>query len=330
MSAALVLRQFRHGVRMRASLAANLRHVRRLRESPRGGGPLVAVLLLEHLGDLVACGPVARRVKERHPGCHLVWGVRRQYRELVEANPDVDTTLGLHCLSERLLLARSGVFDRVYDLHFPERYCSLCREPARREGGSPVGLGDYFRHGGILAAFARTAGLPALDDAPRLAIPRAAAARVDRLGLPERYVAVCCSSNFPAKDWPAARWAELAGRVTGEIGVPVVEVGTVPVLPPAYRSAEMCGRLSILESAEVIRRAALFVGVDSGPAHLCCAVGTRGVVLMGSFLGFERYNPFSGPWVRGEGVEIVGGGGAVADLPVDLVFAAAREALHAP
>jgi len=281
-------------------------------------------MLLEHLGDIVACEPVARELRKRDPACFLVWGVRRQYRELVDAHPDVDLVLPLHCLTERLLLARGGLFDEVVDLHFDDRWCSLCSRPPRRASGSPIGLDNYFQYGGILAAFAKSAGLPALEDAPRVYIPETVVQRVDRLGLPARFVAINGSSNFAEKDWRPERWSELAAEIARDFGLPVIEIGLTPVLATAPTLPELglCGRLSILESAEVIRRAALFVGVDSGPAHLANAVVTPGVVLMGTFLGFPRYQPFSGPYANGEGAEIVRSVGTVADIPVAAVLAA--------
>ena len=56
----------------------------------------------------------------------------------------------------------------------------------------------------------------------------------------------------------------------------------------------MAGMLSILETAEVIRRAELFVGIDSGPAHLANAVATPGVILIGQYNAFKRFMPYSG------------------------------------
>ena len=44
-------------------------------------------------------------------------------------------------------------------------------------------------------------------------------------------------------------------------------------------SRNLCGQTGIAESAEIIRRATLFIGIDSGPSHLANAVKTPGVIL---------------------------------------------------
>ncbi len=95
--------------------------------------------------------------------------------------------------------------------------------------------------------------------------------------------------------------------------------------PATARVLNLCGRLSILETAEVIRRSALFIGIDSGPAHLANAVGTPGVILLGDFLGFRRYMPYSGGYKNGTNGRIVYADRTVRNIPADAVL---REISH--
>lgn len=327
-------RTVRHETRVRLSFTGNSRILQGVRSRIRKedpGRPIIAIMLLEHLGDIVACEPVARYLKQGRKDAYLVWGVKHAYREIVEHNPSVDMTLDIHCLSERLRLVEAGLFDEVIDLHFHDRYCSLCSRPLRKTHTEhAINLGNYFSFGGILSALSLSAGLPALDEPPRVYIPAASVHRIDSLNLPDRFIAVNCSSNAREKDWPAAKWTELADLIMNRFSVSVVEVGNSPVLSFSGhpKHIDLCGRLSILDSAEVIRRASLFIGIDSGPAHIANAVGTYGLVLMGSYLGFERYNPFSGGYGNGRNAEIIHQDGSIVDLPVDRVFASAKKALH--
>lgn len=326
-------RRLRHDIRVRLNFARNNFMLRKLRVRLKRESPerrLVAVMLLEHLGDIVACEPVAHHLRKRDPDAFIVWCVKKTYRELIDTNPLIDKTVVVHCLSERLMLSNSGVFDEVVDLHLSDRYCSLCSRPLKSKNNSVVSLNTYFKYGGILSAFSQSAGLPPLDGQPNVYVPQDAVRRVEALHLPERFVAVNCSSNTIEKDWPEAKWKELSEKIMKNYGLSVVEIGILPLLSgindPNY--VDLCNRLSILESAEVIRRARLFVGIDSGPAHLANAVGTAGVILMGSYLGFTRYMPFSGRYGKGEGVAIVHNAGPAADIPVDTVFAAVKETFN--
>ncbi len=59
---------------------------------------------------------------------------------------------------------------------------------------------------------------------------------------------------------------------------------------------DLQGKLTLAETAAVLRRCALFVGNDSGPAHLSAAVGTRTLVLFGPTL-VSKNHP-KGPQVK--------------------------------
>ena len=92
-----------------------------------------------------------------------------------------------------------------------------------------------------------------------------------------------------AKCWPVEHWQELLGRLTLERGdLRMVLVGGTPDVTRARQItgdlpwpnlADWTGRLNIAELAAVAERAAVFVGADSGPAHLAAAVRTPVVVL---------------------------------------------------
>ena len=48
----------------------------------------------------------------------------------------------------------------------------------------------------------------------------------------------------------------------------------------------LSNKLSILSTAEVIKRSSIFIGLDSGPSHIANAVGTKGIILMGDYYHF--------------------------------------------
>lgn len=78
----------------------------------------------------------------------------------------------------------------------------------------------------------------------------------------------------------------------------------------------------------MIRRATLFIGIDSGPAHMANAVGTPGVILIGSYLGFKNYMPFSGSYKSGGKATIIYGNGPVSHISVERVFQAVNNYLN--
>ena len=111
-----------------------------------------------------------------------------------------------------------------------------------------------------------------------------------------------------------------------------VEVGlssNLTVSSPAYRN--LCGQLTILETAEVIRRARYFIGLDSGPSHLANATGTFGFILMGSLNEFPAYNPYSGAYGRQENCVFIRlEGQPCAQLPLVMVRDAIDKKMEVP
>jgi ADP-heptose:LPS heptosyltransferase len=290
----------------------------------------IGIGLVEHFGDIVACEPVARQLRAMHPDAEICWVVRDVFRELIDSHPAIDTTIAVDCLTDWIKWRSHGAFDKVVDLHVNQRICQHCGVPLVKKDGDPSITGDnHFHQGSLLRAFSLGAGIRPQDAAPRVHITESVVQAVDALELPERYVVLHCNSNNTDKDWNYDHWTELAQRLRQQ-GLAVVEVGLTPVLPQGAASVDLCGRTSLLQMAEVIRRAVLFVGVDSGPAHLANAVGASGVVLLGQLGPFKSYNPFSGDYGAGRRVKLVrNADGPARLLALDTVVAAVWSALEA-
>lgn len=291
----------------------------------------IAIALVEHFGDIVACEPIVGHLRREFPDAHITWIVRPEYRELIDTHPEIDETLTVGCLTEWMLLRQSGLFDRIFDLHFQQRICADCGVPlVKLEDESGVTLQNYYAFGPLLHAFCRAGGVPVLDETPHLYIPPSAVLRVDMLNLPDSFVAVHCRSNETARDWTAEAWNGLARHLAAR-GHAIVEIGsgTGVLRPePGMRLISLLGVTSLLETAEVIRRARLFVGIDSGPAHFANAVGTPGVIILGKYHAFDCYLPYSGAYGSGGVAEIVyAESGPAAAVTVDAVCAAADRRL---
>ncbi|NQT12266.1 MAG: glycosyltransferase family 9 protein [Planctomycetes bacterium] len=108
-----------------------------------------------------------------------------------------------------------------------------------------------------------------------------------------------------AKQWPVEHWRELVGRVILRLGARVVLVGegddravATAILGrrPWPGVADWTGRLGLMELAALLEEANLFVGADSGPAHLAAAVGAPVVVLFSGTNTPRQWQP------RGEAV----------------------------
>ncbi|AQG79663.1 glycosyltransferase family 9 protein [Spirosoma montaniterrae] len=306
----------------------------RLLKARLGNRRIVAIILSEQMGDIIACEPVAREVRRQHPHEYIIWVVREPYLELVRYHPDLDGFLIEKCPSERDWLLKAGVYDVVYNMHISHRKCRYC-------GGDPVNptadkLGltfdNYYDQGDLLYVFSQAAGLPALTDDPKMYIPDSVRSQVASLHLPPRPIVIHCQSSHVLRDWPAEHWNQLVSWLLANYPHSIVEVGLQPVVNlehPRFRS--LCGQLNLLETAAVIEQARLFIGIDSGPAHMANAGHIDGVILLGQLFNFVRYLPYSGRYKRGDGVTIVNNiGHPCAELPYAWVQRAVEQRLGQP
>ena len=103
-----------------------------------------------------------------------------------------------------------------------------------------------------------------------------------------------------AKRWPVEHWRELIGRLVFQQQAQVVLVGgkedrqisqdILNQTRPAG-AVDWTGTLNVSELAAVIDSADLFVGADSGPAHLAAAVGRPVVVLFSGTNDSRQWRP---------------------------------------
>ncbi len=82
-----------------------------------------------------------------------------------------------------------------------------------------------------------------------------------------------------------------------------------------------------MESAEVLRRATLFIGIDSGPSHLANAVKTPGIILMGRLLHWDSYMPYTGFYADPGNCRPLRHAGPVSDLPLEVCLNAVDDVL---
>lgn len=242
-----------------------------------------AVLSSGLLGHLVGAHPAARFTIAAGPvAAPLFEGVPRLERILVVAK----RRWSLHWPA---LLARvAGTrWDLVVDLRGSALAWLLRAGERRVTGKGPPGEHRVRQLARIFALEPPPA--PILWTLPR---HEAAATALVPPGGP--VLAVAPAANWPGKQWRAERFAELAQRLTGPHGplpgarVAVLAAGheraqAAPVLAglPAGRAIDLVGRTDLLTAAAILRRAAFFVGNDTGLMHVAAAMGAPTLGLFG-------------------------------------------------
>jgi heptosyltransferase-3 len=112
------------------------------------------------------------------------------------------------------------------------------------------------------------------------------------------------TANWPCKEWPVTRFVELAKRLTGEdgplpgarimvLGAPSERATAQPLLDAiaSERRIEAFEGVPLLTAYACLKRAALFVGNDSGLMHMAAAAGVPTLGLFGP-TNDRHYAPF--------------------------------------
>jgi lipopolysaccharide heptosyltransferase I len=104
-----------------------------------------------------------------------------------------------------------------------------------------------------------------------------------------RFAILNPGAGWPSKIWPAERYGQLAYRLFKSHGIPSVAVWgsreelqlAESIVTASNGHARLAPPTSMTQLAALARRAALFVGSDTGPMHLAVAVGTPTISLHG-------------------------------------------------
>jgi ADP-heptose:LPS heptosyltransferase len=253
------------------------------------------VALVEHIGDIVASEPIDRFLKDRAPHETFIFRiVKSRYKEVIQFNPNIDKIIEVGSLSEWIYLRfflRHFSKVEIVDLHVDKRTCFRHYLTISNPNEKGIDVFNYFHFGNLLEVFSLTAGLPKLDTKPIYHFP----ARPFLIDLPEKYVVVHTLSNGESKMWPTEKWSKLAEHLIKE-GYHVIELGLHPqVRSDSKMFINRCGKLSFTEIAYVIKRCALFIGIDSSFAHFANALDVKNVlILLGDLHDFKNYVPYSG------------------------------------
>jgi heptosyltransferase-2 len=164
----------------------------------------------------------------------------------------------------------------------------------------------YIENDHHAARLVTLAGGPTANLRPRLFPGAAEVAIVDRMLASSSgpYIAVAPGSVWATKRWPF--YDELARSLAKQATIVVIgsaddrELGAEISNAARGRAVDATGKLSLLASAELIRRCAVLVTNDSAPQHLASAVNTPTVTIFGPTVPQFGFGPL------GEGSVTIG------------------------
>lgn len=267
----------------------------------------ILVVRIDRIGDLVLTTPFLRNLRESFPGAEIVLLGRCFAREILAGSKLTDRIWALDDPSDAQRV--SGLAGERFDLALDLHHDYILR-PAilTRRARAACSVGFDLAGRGVLFDIAvpgferkhfvdesldllRALGHKPKRYPPEIHLPPDAEESARRLlanhGVRKPYVVIHPGGYYPEQRWPAARFTALAQLIRNLGFQPVILGSRTDQLlinemtkgmpePPAV----ICGA-PLGVSAAVIGGSRLFVGNNSGPLHIACALNVPSVSTMG-------------------------------------------------
>ncbi len=280
----------------------------------------VAIIRLRSLGDCVLTTPALALLKRSRPDLAIGVAVEDQFKAVFEGNPHVNQLIaptwravrswksGL-CVNlhggtrSQWMTALSGAKWRAGFAHHSMTFAYNFKiKRAQRI----LGVNRSVHTVEHLASAFFALGVP-MQQVPRAELYAA------NSPIPGKYAVLHPFASAPEKQWPAERFCEVARYLKLWNITPVFLAG--PADDPAPFAGHHIVQGSLAEAKAVLSKSVVFIGNDSGPAHIAAAFAVPSVVL------FSTSNPaIWAPW-RTESEVIVAPDG-LAKISVSRLIAA--------
>jgi heptosyltransferase-1 len=256
----------------------------------------ILIVRLGAMGDIIHALPGVAALRQSFPSAHITWVVEPRWVPMIDGN---------------------GIVDRIvlFDRHQPDTWMRTRRELRERhydlavdfQGLVKSALVAHFAGPERIAGFApgvvrerpaswfystcvKTTAVHVVDQALDLVVGAGARAEGSSVfplppGSPEGtlpgepYALACPLAGWTSKQWPLEHYEALAQMLRARLGMPLVINGAPGSLPETTWA--MRHESGIAGLIDATRRAALVIGVDSGPLHLAAALNKSGVALFG-------------------------------------------------
>jgi lipopolysaccharide heptosyltransferase I len=282
-----------------------------------GSRPRILIVRLSAFGDVIHGIPTLCALREAIPNAFIGWIVEGRTGEVLEGHPALDELIKVprrFWKSPREVWRMRGRlralrFDTAIDLQCLTKsavvaWLSGARRRIGKAGEDGRELSRWFH-----TELVEPGGTHVIEHCLGMLRPLGIESHAVRFDLPEtaedagvvdqflrerglagrRFALLNPGAGWPSKMWPTVRYGAMARYLGREHGMPSVALWGVPrerpmaerIVETSARNGHMAPPTTMRELAALCRRAALFIGSDTGPLHLAVAVGTPAVSLHG-------------------------------------------------
>lgn len=208
------------------------------------------ILFLQELsaGDVVLTTGTIKGLKEKYSNCTIDYMTSQQYMNILEGNPDIN----------KILKWGEGVNQNDYDLilwpHHKIRTAAFGRQD--------IHLADIYAK--MCKVERRDLYINPDDSYP--------------IDLPESYITIHTTSH-PMKNYD--RFNEVADLLKDEISIIQIGGKDDVALNTLNSLINLCGKLTYRQTAYIIKKSKLHIGIDSCCGHIASAVEKQSIIIFG-------------------------------------------------
>jgi heptosyltransferase-1 len=287
----------------------------------------VLLIRLRRIGDVVMTTPAITALHEGFPSARISYVVEMPFRDLIEGNPYVDRTivlprpLGVKHFLKTVRRIRKERFDAAIDFHggptaslltlfsgakkkigYRIKYKSLVYDIRLPRGFQTHHIHSVENHINLVRALGIT--VPA---SPPLLLPESTEMEKQKIHdffsdndlEGSKVVVIHVGAGNAFREWGVDRWAKFISQILKKRKAKIILIGAPSDIGVAAHILDkhptsvvsLVGKLSLRELKELIAKANLYVGPDSGPMHIAASTSTPIVALFGPNL-----SAYNAPW----------------------------------
>lgn len=275
----------------------------------------ILIVRFSSIGDVVLTTPIVRCVKNQVKDCEIHYLTKRPFAQILSNNPHIAKIHVIdHSINEVIQVLKAEKFDFLVDLHNNIRTLSLKRKLGVSNAAFPkLNIAKWIlvnfkwnrlpQHHIVERYFEAVKSLKVTNDLQPCEYYLSPADLVDTEATfflaPSSYIALAIGAQFASKRMPASKLIEICNQVNkpiilvggkddAEVAREVIQASTNTQLINA------CGKLSLGQSASVVKQAAVIITNDTGMMHIASAFEIPTVSVWGSTvpaLGMYPYFP---------------------------------------
>ncbi len=277
----------------------------------------ILITRLSHLGDCVLTLPLASAIKAHAPNATIRWVIEKPGQQLLTGHPAVDELIAIPSgwlkRPRQVLSIRKQLRETTTDICIDPQSLSksailarLSAAPHRIGFAKPVGreIAPYWNNHCVqpetdhlvdrTLELLKPLGI-AIPNRPEFALPHfeQPAARMDTFLTKHHlrcdFVVINPGAGWQSKRWVPRRFGTVARHLgqTHQLPSVVVWAGSdeekmaTEIVQRSGGYSIMAPKTDLQELTQLLRRAAFYLGGDTGPMHIAAAVGTACVALFG-------------------------------------------------